>query len=149
MANIKQRLNDDVKSAMRNKDKERVSTLRFILAAIKQKEIDGHMELDDIQTITVLDKLTKQHRDSIAQFQQGGRTELAAKESRELSIVQSYLPLPLSDAEVNELLQQAIQESGAKSTQDMGKVMVILKSKLQGRADMGKISGLVKQALTG
>ena len=149
MASVKQRIQDDVKAAMRARDKERISTLRMILAAIKQKEIDENIELDDVQTLAVLDKMVKQHRDSIAQYQQGGRADLVDKETRELATVQSYLPTPLTDAEINELLQQAMQETGAKSIQDMGKVMAVLKPKVQGRADMGRISALVKQALTG
>ena len=147
MVSVKQRIQDDVKAAMRGRDKDRVSTLRMILAAIKQKEVDENIELDDVQTLAVLDKMVKQHRDSIAQYQQGGRADLVDKETRELAIVQSYLPTPLTDAEINELLQQAIQETGAKSLQDMGKVMAVLKPKVQGRADMSRISGLVKQAL--
>ena len=149
MASVKQRIQDDVKAAMRARDKERISTLRMILAAIKQKEIDENIELDDVQTLAVLDKMVKQHRDSIAQYQQGGRADLVDKETRELATVQSYLPTPLTDAEINELLQQAMQETGAKSIQDMGKVMAVLKPKVQGRTDMGRISALVKQALTG
>jgi hypothetical protein len=148
MAPVKQRIQDDVKTAMRGQDKERVSTLRMILAAVQKKEIDENIELDDAQTLAVLDKMVKQHRDSIAQFQQGGRTDLVDKETRELSIVQSYLPTPLTDAEINALLQQALQETGAKSIQDMGKVMGILKPKVQGRADMGRVSGLVKEKLS-
>ena len=134
---------------MRAQDKERVSTLRMILAAIKQKEIDENIELDDVQTLAVLDKMVKQHRDSIAQYQQGGRTDLVDKETREMSFVQSYLPSPLTDTEVRELLQQVIQETGAKSISDMGKVMSVLKPKVQGRADMGRISGLVREKLSG
>ena len=149
MASIKQRIQDDVKTAMRSKDQERVSTLRMILAAIKQKEIDENIELDDVQTLAVLDKMVKQHRDSIAQYQLGGRADLVDKETRELSIVQSYLPIPHTVAEINELLQQAIRETGAKSVQDMGKVMAVLKPRVQGRADMGRISGLVKEKLSG
>ena len=148
MASVKQRIQDDVKTAMRAMDKERVSTLRMVLASIKQKEIDENIELDDVQTLVVLDKMVKQHRDSIAQYQLGGRADLVDKETRELSIVQSYLPEPLTDAEINELLQQAIAETGAKSIQDMGKVMGVLKPKVQGRTDMGLISGLVKEKLS-
>ena len=148
MASVKQRIQDDVKTAMRAMDKDRVSTLRMVLAAIKQREVDENIELDDVQTLAVLDKMVKQHRDSIAQFQQGGRADLVDKETRELAIVQSYLPTPLTDAEINEQLQQAIQETGAKSIQDMGKVMAVLKPKVQGRADMGRISGLVKEKLS-
>lgn len=148
MAAIKQRINDDVKIAMRNQDKERLATLRFIMAAIKQKEVDGGIELDATQILAVLDKLAKQYRDSIAQFQAAGRSDLVVKETRELEIVQSYLPAQLTEDEIRQLVQQAIQETGAAGMQDMGKVMALLKPKLQGRADMGKISGLVKQALT-
>ena len=149
MAEIKQRLNDDVKTAMRNRDRERLVTLRMILAAIKQKEVDERIVLDEARTLMVLDKMAKQHRDSIAQFKQAGRNDLVDKENRELAIVQSYLPSQLSDGEIQALLAQAIQESGAVSMQDMGKVMAVLKPKLQGRADMGKISGLVKAHLSG
>ena len=148
MAEIKQRLNDDVKTAMRNRDRERLGTLRMILAAIKQKEVDERIELDDTQILGVLDKMTKQHRDSIAQFEQAGRRDLIEKENKELAIVQSYLPAQLSDEEIQALLKQAIQETGAVSMQDMGKVMAVLKPKLQGRADIGKISGLVKAKLS-
>jgi hypothetical protein len=147
MAELKQRINDDVKIAMRKKDKDRLTTLRMILAAIKQKEVDERIELDDTQILAVLDKMAKQHRDSINQFEQAGRNDLVEKENRELAIVQTYLPAQLSDAEIQQLLQDAIQETGAASMQDMGKVMAVLKPKLQGRADMGKISGLVKVKL--
>jgi uncharacterized protein YqeY len=149
MAEIKQRLNDDVKTAMRNRDKERLVTLRMILAAIKQKEVDERIELDDARILMVLDKMVKQHRDSITQFEQAGRNDLVEKENKELAIVQSYLPAQLSNEEIQALLNQAIQESGAVSMQDMGKVMSVLKPKLQGRADMGKISVLVKAQLAG
>jgi uncharacterized protein len=148
MAELKQRINDDVKIAMREKDKDRLTTLRMIMAAIKQKEVDERIELDDTQILAVLDKMAKQHRDSINQFQQAGRNDLVEKENRELAIVQTYLPTQLSDAEIQQVLQEAIQESDASSMQDMGKVMAILKPKLQGRADMGKISGLVKTRLS-
>lgn len=148
MAPVKQRIQDDVKTAMRGQDKERVSTLRMILAAIQQKEINENIELDDAQILAVLNKMVKQHRDSIAQYRQGGRTDLVDKETRELSIVQSYLPPPLTDAEINALLQQVLQETGAKSIQDMGKVMAVLKPKVQCQADMSRISGLVKEKLS-
>ena len=148
MAAIKQRLNDDVKTAMRNRDKERLGTLRMILAAIKQREVDERIALDDTQVLVVLDKMAKQHRDSIAQFEQAGRRALVEKENKELAIVQSYLPAQLSDEEIQALLKQAIQETGAVSMQDMGKVMAVLKPKLQGRADIGKISSLVKAKLS-
>lgn len=148
MTELKQRINDDVKSAMRGKDKDRLITLRMILAAIKQKEVDERIELDNTQILAVLDKMAKQHHDSINQFQQAGRDDLVEKENRELAIVQTYLPAQLSDAEIQQLLQDAIQETGASTMQDMGKVMAVLKPRLQGRADMGKISGLVKTRLS-
>ena len=149
MAEIKQRIQDDVKQAMRNKDKERLGTLRMILAAIKQKEVDDRIELDNNQVLSVLDKLSKQHRDSIAQYRKAGRSDLVEKEEFELSIVQSYLPEPLSEKEITGLIENAIRESGASSIQDMGKVMGLLKPELQGRADMGRVSGLVRKHLAG
>ena len=147
MAEITQRINEDVKAAMRSKDKERLLTLRMILAAIKQKEVDERIVLDDTQVLAVLDKMAKQHHDSIDQFKQAGRDDLVEKETAELAIIQAYLPAQLSGEEIQQLIQQAIQETGASTMQDMGKVMGILKPKLQGRADMGKISGLVKSQL--
>ena len=147
MAEIKQRISEDVKAAMRGKDKERLITLRMILAAIKQKEVDERIDLDDTQVLAVLDKMAKQHHDSINQFKQAGRNDLVEKETGELAIIQAYLPAQLSEEEIQHLVQQAIQETGASSMQDMGKVMAILKPKLQGRADMGKISGMVKTQL--
>ena len=147
MADLKQRINDDVKAAMRGKDKDRLLTLRMILAAIKQKEVDERIQLDDTGVLAVLDKMAKQHRDSISQFQNAGRDDLADKENRELTIVQSYLPAQLSEDEVRNLIKEAIQETGASSLKDMGKVMGILKPKVQGCADMGKVSGLVKELL--
>ncbi len=148
MAQLKQRINDDVKSAMRGKDKAHLVVLRMILAAIKQKEVDERIELDDEQILAVLDKMAKQHRDSIEQFQQGGRDDLVKKENFELEIVQTYLPSQLSDDEINQLIKDAMAETGASSMQDMGQVMGTLKPKLQGRADMGKVSGLIKQLLS-
>ena len=148
MAQLKQRINDDVKSAMRGKDKARLVVLRMILAAVKQKEVDERIELDDEQILAVLDKMAKQHRDSIEQFQQGGRDDLVKKENFELGIVQTYLPSQLSDDEINQLIKDAMAETGASCMQDMGKVMGTLKPKLQGRADMGKVSGLIKQLLS-
>lgn len=147
MSAIKQRLNDDVKVAMRNKDKDRLLTLRMILAAIKQKEVDERIDLDDSQVLAVLDKMAKQHRDSIAQYQKAGRDDLVTKENHELDIVQEYLPSQLGDDEIQALIQDAIKATGATSMQDMGKVMAEIKPKAQGRTDMGKLSGLVKAAL--
>jgi uncharacterized protein YqeY len=144
---LKQRITDDMKAAMKAKDKERLSTVRLILAAIKQQEVDKQAELDETAIIAVLDKMVKQRKDSITQYEEAGRDELAAIEKQELEIIQVYLPQPLSDEEVNALLEQAISDIGASSMQDMGKVMAQLKPQVQGRTDMGKLSGLVKSKL--
>ncbi len=132
---------------MRAKEKARLLALRMILAAFKQKEVDERIELNDDQALLILDKMAKQLRESINQYQAAGRTDLVEKESFELEIVQSYLPAALSDEEINELINSAIDETGASSMKDMGKVMGILKPQVQGRTDMGKLSGLVKQRL--
>ena len=133
---------------MRKQDKARVAVLRLILASIKQKEVDERIELDDSQTLAVLDKLAKQHRDSIEQFTKAGRNDLVDKESSELDIVLEFMPVPLSDEAIEELIQQAISETGASSVKDMGKLMGVLKPRVQGRADMGKVGSLVKQKLS-
>lgn len=148
MSELKQRINEDVKTAMRARDKERLSTLRMIQAAIKQKEVDDRIDLDDTQVLVVLDKMAKQHRDSIEQFRKAGRDDLVAKESSELAIVSEYLPQPLSEQEIEQLIDEAISASGASGMQDMGKVMSVLKPRVQGRADMGKVSAAVKQKLS-
>jgi len=145
---IKQRISDDVKNAMRSKDKERLATLRMITAAIKQKEVDERADLDDSQVLAVLDKMAKQHRDSIEQYQKAGRDDLVAKETSELEVVTSYLPEQLSEEEIRQIIKETIEATGASSMQDMGKLMGQLKPRLQGRADMGKVSGLIKQALS-
>ncbi|HEY5702930.1 MAG TPA: GatB/YqeY domain-containing protein [Gammaproteobacteria bacterium] len=145
---IKQRISDDVKNAMRSKDKERLATLRMITAAIKQKEVDERADLDDGQVLAVLDKMAKQHRDSIEQYQKAGRDDLVAKETSELEVVTSYLPEQLSEEEIRQIIKETIEATGASSMQDMGKLMGQLKPRLQGRADMGKVSGLIKQALS-
>jgi uncharacterized protein YqeY len=145
---IKQRINDDVKTAMRSKNKERLGVLRMITAAFKQKEVDERIELDDTQVLTILDKMAKQHRDSIQQFEEAKRNDLADKEKMELAIVQEFLPAQLTDDEISQMVSDAITQSGAESAKDMGKVMGVLKPQLQGRADMGKVSGLVKQQLS-
>ncbi len=147
MAQLKQCINEDVKLAMRAKEKDRLVALRMIMAAIKQKEVDERIQLDDTQVLTVLDKMAKQRRDSIEQYQKAGRNDLVEKENFDLSIVQAYLPTPLSDDKISELIKNAIAETGATSMKDMGKVMSILKPQVQGRTDMGKLSGLVKQQL--
>jgi uncharacterized protein YqeY len=145
---IKQRISDDVKNAMRSKDKERLATLRMIMAAIKQKEVDERADLDDGQVLAVLDKMAKQHRDSIEQYQKAGRDDLVAKETSELELVTSYLPEQLSEEEIRQIIKETIEATGASSMQDMGKLMGQLKPRLQGRADMGKVSGLIKQSLS-
>ncbi len=147
MADIKSTVSDDVKAAMRSKDKEKLAALRLIQSAFKQKEVDERIELDDQQTIAILDKMAKQHRDSIDQFQQAGRDDLVAKEQFELDIIETYLPDQLSEAEINELIEAAINDTGAESMKDMGKVMGKLKGQLQGRADMSQVSGMIKSRL--
>ncbi|MEW8499645.1 MAG: glutamyl-tRNA amidotransferase [gamma proteobacterium symbiont of Stewartia floridana] len=146
---LKQRIQDDVKAAMKAKDKERLGTLRLITAAIKQREVDERTELDDSQVLAILDKMIKQRRDSVEQYESAGRQELADQEKSEIAIIEEYLPAGLSDEEVASMIESAIQEVGAAGMQDMGKVMGKLKPQMQGRADMGKVSGLVKQKLAG
>ncbi len=147
MADIKNKISDDVKAAMRSKDKERLGALRLMQAAFKQKEVDERIELDDEQTIVILDKMAKQHRDSISQFKAANRDDLVEIEEFELNIIEEYLPAQLSEDEINSLIDNAISKTGAESIKDMGKVMGILKGELQGRADMGKVSGLIKARL--
>ena len=147
MAEIKDRINDDVKAAMRSKDKERLGALRLIQAAFKQKEIDERIELSDEQTLAILDKMAKQHRDSIEQFKKANRDDLVEVEQKELDIIEEYLPAQLSEEEINTFIEDAISKTGADSIKDMGKVMGVLKGQLQGRADMGKVSGLIKARL--
>ena len=147
MSVTKQRINDDVKAAMRSKDKDRLGVLRLIMAAFKQKEVDERIELDDTMVLAIMDKMTKQIRDSIQQFEQAGRDDLVKKEKFELEIIQEYLPTQLNEDEIKQLIAESITESGAESVKDMGKVMSILKPRLQGRADMGQVSALVKQQL--
>lgn len=147
MSLTKQRINDDVKAAMRSKDKDRLGVLRLIMAAFKQKEVDERIELDDAMVLAIMDKMTKQIRDSIQQFEQAGRDDLVKKEKFELEIIQEYLPTQLNEDEIKQLIAESITESGAESVKDMGKVMSILKPRLQGRADMGQVSALVKQQL--
>ncbi|MCG7906914.1 MAG: GatB/YqeY domain-containing protein [Candidatus Thiodiazotropha taylori] len=146
---LKQRIQDDVKTAMKAKDKARLGTLRLITAAIKQREVDERAELDDSQVLAILDKMIKQRRDSVEQYESAGRQELADQEKSEIAIIEEYLPAGLSDEEVAGMIESAIQEVGAAGMQDMGKVMGKLKPQMQGRADMGKVSGLVKQKLAG
>ena len=145
---LRQRIESDMKTAMRAKDKERLGTIRLILAAIKQREIDERITLGDTDILAVLDKMIKQRRDSITQFEQAGRQELADKEAAEVAVIQEYLPAALSDNEVDTLIADAMAASGASSPQDIGKIMALLKPKLQGRADMGLVSRKVKEKLS-
>jgi uncharacterized protein YqeY len=145
---LKERILQDVKDAMRAKDKPRLATIRLITAAIKQREVDERIELDDTQILAVLDKMSKQRRESISQFEQAGRDDLAAQEKAELALIQEYLPEQLGEAEIEELIDAAMEQTGAASMKDMGKVMGQLKPKLQGRADMGAVSGLIKARLS-
>ncbi|MDD3450307.1 MAG: GatB/YqeY domain-containing protein [Gammaproteobacteria bacterium] len=144
---LKQRIDADMKAAMRAKDRERLGTVRLILAAIKQREVDERTTLDDTQVLAVLDKMAKQRRDSIAQYEGAGRQDLADKEQRELAIIQDYMPQPLSEAEIAALIDAAVASSGAGGMQDMGKVMGVLRPQVQGRADMGAVSAAVKARL--
>ncbi len=145
---LKDQITADMKDAMRAKDKERLGTIRLILAAIKQREVDERIELDDTQVLVVLDKMVKQRRDSIKQYTDAGRDELAAKEESEIAVIQAYLPAALSDEEIEALIEEAVAATGAAGMQDMGKVMGQLKPKLQGRADMGQVSGKIKARLS-
>ena len=136
---LKERITEDMKAAMRASDKERLSTIRMVQAAIKQREVDERITLDDAQVIAVLEKMVKQRRESIVQFELGARQDLADKEKVEIVLLQSYLPAQLTEAEVEALIQQAIAETGAVSIKDMGKVMAVVKAKAAGRADMGAV----------
>ena len=145
---LKQRLTDDMKAAMKSGDKPRLGVLRLILAAVKQVEVDTRKELTDDDVITVLTKMVKQRRDSVTQYTDAGRTELAEQETYEIGVIDEYLPDQMSDEEVLAAIDEIIAATGAAGPQDMGKVMGQLKGKLAGRADMGKASALVKQKLT-
>lgn len=144
---LKLRITDDMKSAMRAKDSARLGTIRLLLAAIKQKEVDERTELDDAAVGGIVEKLIKQRRDSISQFQAAGRDDLVSAEQAELAVLQAYLPEQLSIAEIEAAVVAAIAESGAASGRDMGKVMGLLKPRLAGRADMGQVSALIKTRL--
>lgn len=144
---LKQRLVDDMKAAMKAGEKRRLGIIRLINAAIKQREVDERVELDDTQVLAVLDKMLKQRRDSIAQYEGAGREDLAEQERFEVSVCQEYLPEAMAAEEIAALVKEAITGTGATSMRDMGKVMGIVKSKAQGRADMGAVSAMVKQRL--
>lgn len=147
-ANLKPRIQEDMKTAMRAQDKERLNAIRLILAAIKQREVDDRIVLDDAMVLSILDKMVKQRRDSISQFEAAGRQELADKESFEITVIQQYLPTPLTSAEVDDLIHEAIKSTHAQSVQDMGKVMGQIKAKIQGRADAGAVSARIKELLS-
>ncbi len=144
---LKARINDDMKAAMRAREADRLGTVRLLLAAIKQREVDERIELDDASITAVIDKMIKQRKDSISQFEQAGRDDLVAKEKAELDVLVAYMPAQLSEAEVAAEVQKAVAETGAAGPQDMGKVMGVVKARLAGRADMTAVSGLVKAAL--
>jgi uncharacterized protein YqeY len=146
---LKVRINDDVKAAMRGGDARRRDALRLLLAALKQREVDERRELTDADVVSVVERMIKQRRESIAQFEKGGRQDLAQNEQYEIGLLQGYMPQALSDAEIAAAVAEAISATGAKAAADMGKVMGALKTKLAGRADMGKVSALVKSKLAG
>lgn len=145
---LKVKIQDEIKVAMRAKEKERLATLRQITAAIKQLEVDNRQDLSDDDVIVVLTKMTKQRKDSLAQFEQAGREDLAVVERSELAIIEEFLPTPLTEAELEAAIASAIAESGASSIKDMGAVMNVLRPQVQGRADMGAVSSLVKAVLS-
>lgn len=144
---IKLKIQDDMKNAMRSQEKERLAAIRLILAALKQREVDERIVLSDEQVLSVLDKMLKQRRESVAQFTAANRQDLVEKETAEIQVIQAYLPAQLSDQEIDALIGAAIQETGASSARDMGKVMGILKPKVQGRADIAAVSNKVKERL--
>ena len=147
-SSLKPQLTDDMKSSMKSGDKHRLGVVRLMLAAIKQIEVDERIELDDTRILAVLDKMMKQRRESIAQYGKAGRDDLVAVEEAEIVIIQEYLPAALSEAEINAIIEQSIESTGAASIRDMGKLMGVLKPQLQGRADMGKVSQLIKSRLS-
>jgi uncharacterized protein YqeY len=146
---LKERVTEDMKSAMRSGDKERLATIRLILAAIKQKEVDERITLDDGQVLSVIEKMVKQRKESVAQFEAGGRADLVAKENAELAVLTAYQPAQISEAEVDALIAQAIAATGATSMKDMGKVVAQVKTSAAGRADMSVVSARVKAKLSG
>jgi uncharacterized protein YqeY len=143
------RIKEDMKVAMKAGDKKRLGVIRLILAAIKQREVDERIELNDEQVIVVLDKMLKQRRESIKHYKGAGRTDLTEVEEAEIVVIQDYLPQPLTETEVDTLIEDAVAETGAASIKDMGKVMAIIKPKMQGRANMSTVSGKIKAALVG
>jgi hypothetical protein len=146
---LRAQVSDDMKAAMRAKDSARLNAIRLLLAAMKQREVDERIELSDGQVIEVIEKMLKQRRDSISQYEAANRQDLADAEKFEIGVLQTYLPQPLSDDEVSALLDAAITETGAEGVKDMGKVMALVKPQIIGRADVGKVSGLIKARLGG
>ena len=144
---LKERITEDMKTAMRAAEKERLGTVRLLLAAIKQREVDERITLDDGQVLAVIEKMIKQRREAISQFESGGRSDLVAKETAEIGVLQAYLPVQLTPAEIDALIAEASAATGAASVKDMGKVMGFVKPKAQGRADMGALSARIKQKL--
>ena len=145
---LKARINDELKAAMRGGDALRRDALRLLLAALKQREVDGRKELSDAEVVSVIDKMIKQRREAIAQFEKGGRQDLAEKERFEIGVLEVYMPQMLPESDIEAAVAEAIATAGAKGPSDMGKVMGALKSKLAGRADMGKVSALVRAKLS-
>ena len=146
---LKERITDDMKAAMRSGEKERLGAIRMITSAIKQREVDERITLDDAQVVSVLEKMIKQRKESLVQFQAGNRPDLVAKEAAEITLLQGYLPSQLSDTEIDALIQDAIAATGAASIKDMGKVMAVIKGKAQGRADMAAVGAKIKAKLGG
>lgn len=146
---LKERVQEDMKAALRAHEAEKLSTIRMLLAAIKQREVDERISLDDTQVLGIVEKLVKQRRDAIEQFRQGGRDDLVAKESQEIVYLNAYLPQPLTAEAVTAMIRETLEQLGAKQPGDMGKVMAALKPKLAGRADMKQVSEQVKQTLAG
>ena len=146
---LREQLNEDIKTAMKAREQDKLGALRLMLSAVKQREVDERITLDDAGVIAVVEKMIKQRRESIAQYEKAARKDLADKEQAEIAVLEAYLPKQLSQAEVEAIVAEAIAATGAKSAADMGKVMGVVKPKLAGRADMGKVSGLVKARLAG
>jgi len=146
---LREKLNEDIKTAMKAREQEKLAALRLMLSSVKQREVDERITLDDAGVIAVVEKMIKQRKDSIAQFEKAARQDLADKEKYEISVIGAYLPQQLSQAEIDAIVDEAVAAAGAKGPADMGKVMGIVKPRLAGRADMGKVSGLVKAKLAG
>ncbi len=146
---LKSRIVEDMKAAMRAREPAKLSTIRMLLAGIKQKEVDERVELSDADVVVIIDKMIKQRRESIAQFEAGARLDLAAAEKAEIDVLRGYMPQPLTPEEIDALITAAVEETGASGVSAMGKVMALLKAKLSGRADMGEVSAKVKARLSG